>query len=417
MKQQKRVALLCQHFYPEMISTGMHMTELALGLTRLGWKIVVYCAQPSLSLESENPDVPVEMEYQGMKIIRVPSMGSHSRGLIWRLVFAVTYLASSALVALCKHEEFAGLLITTNPPFLGLVGTLVNWIFRKPYILIVYDVYPDIVVKSDLLRPTSLIVWIWERFTRLIMNGAAQNVVIGRDMAEVVAAKLREPNRQKIQLIPNWSDENTVHPIRSEDNPFKKEHNLEGCWVVQYSGRMGVTHNLEPLIEAAELLEGKRIIFQFIGDGAKKKLLQKIAKEKNLSNVQFLPYQPLSKLDQVLSAANLSVVCLESFYTGLSVPSKTYGVMASGTPLLGFLDPKSEIGQTILENKCGVVLPDPTGTEVARVIEELINNPEQLKEMGLNGYQAFKNNYTLTIAARRYSDLLENAFAQADVKM
>lgn len=408
MNQRKRVALLCQHFYPEMISTGMHMTELALGLGKLGWEIVVYCAQPSLSLDSENPEVPEEMKYHGIKILRVSSIGSHSRGFIWRLFSAMSYLASSAFITFRKHREYDVLLITTNPPFLGLVGKLVNWVFKKPYILIVYDVYPDIVIKLDLLKPVSPLVWIWDKIARLVMNGAAENVVIGRDMAEVVGTKLRVANRQKVQLIPNWSDENTVHPVPSERNPFRKEHLLEGYWVVQYAGRMGITHNLEPLIEAAEILAGKSIIFQFIGDGAKKKALKEITEEKNLSNVQILPYQPLSKLAQVLSAADVSVVCLGSIFTGLSVPSKTYGVMASGTPLLGFLDPGSEIGRTILENNCGVVLSDPTGSEVAQVIEELMSNPQQAKEMGANGYLAFKDNYTLAHAAKRYSDLLES---------
>ncbi len=408
MNKRGKIALLCQHFYPEMISTGMHMTELAIELKKSGWEISVYCAQPTLNLESKNQEIPVGIEYQGIKITRVLSVGSHSRGLIWRLLSSISYLISSALIALWKHKEYDLLLITTNPPFLGLVGKLVSMIYNIPYIFIIYDVYPDIAVKLDILRQGSMIVWLWEKLVRLVIRGAAKNVVIGRDMAQVIDQKIGETNYNKIVLIPNWSDESTVHPVAPENNAFKKKYLPLGYWVVQYSGRMGVTHNLEPLIEAAELLQGKKIVFQFIGDGAKKRALQEMVNRKGLTNVQFLPYQPLSILDQVLSAANLSVVCLESFFTGLSVPSKTYGAMASATPLLGFLDPKSEIGMTILENNCGVILSDPTGKEVAQVIEQLTDNPEQLKAMGSNAYSAFKKNYTLGIAAKRYNDLIKS---------
>jgi glycosyltransferase involved in cell wall biosynthesis len=407
MVGRKRVLLLCQHFYPEMISTGMHMTELACALTRLGWQITVCCAQPSLLIESSNPHVSKEIHYQGIKIVRVSSLGSHEGSLVRRFLFALTYLMSSVAFAFRHYREFDGLLVTTNPPFLGLAGWLANLLLSKRYILIVYDVYPDIVVRLGRFAPSSFLVWVWERLTRLIVNGAFADVVIGRDMMEIISRKVTPANRHKLELIPNWSDDKIVYPVPRERNGFRQEHCAEDSFVVQYSGRMARTHNLEPLIEAAEFLRDRPVIFQFIGDGAKKQTLMKMAAEKHLKNVQFLPYQPLDRLGEVLSAADLAVVCLEHVFTGLSVPSKAYGIMASATPLLGFLEPESEIGRTISENDCGVVLPDATGVQVAKTIEELLNDPERLKLMGINGYEAFKANYTLTGSAEKYSKLLD----------
>lgn len=405
--QCNRVLLLCQHFYPEMISTGMHMTELASSLTRIGWDMTVYCARPVLNLENENQEAPSEMEYDGIRVVRVPSIGSHGGALWRRALFAGSYLLSSLWRVILTGHRFDVILATTNPPLIGLVARLATRLHGCPYLLIVYDVYPDIVTRLGVIRKESIICRLWERFSRYIMRGAAYNVVIGRDMAEIVSSKLGESN--SMRLIPNWSNEVQVRPVPSNDNPFRKEHNPDNAWIVQYSGRMARTHNLECLIEAAEFLRHQNVVFQFIGDGAKKKALMQMTQEMHLTNVQFLPYQPIGKLGEVLSSADISIVCLESAYTGLSVPSKAYGIMASATPILGLLEARSEIGRVIEENNCGVVLQDPSGEQVAKVISDLVGDPGKLLIMGINGREAFQRDYTLSIAAKRYSHLMHEA--------
>jgi glycosyltransferase involved in cell wall biosynthesis len=410
----KRLTLLCQHFYPEMISTGMHMTELALGLRRRGWEVTVVCAQPTLDLDGDAARVPEVMEYEGIRILRVTATGSHARGLIQRLVFAGTYLASTCAAVWRLRRDIDGFLVTTNPPFLGLVGRLARAALGKPYVLLVYDVYPDIAFRMGVLRDRSPLTWIWERVSRFMLNGARAVVVIGGDMAACVRRKLRPTHWGRLRVIANWADEDVVAPAKTRDNPFRVEHGLQDRIVVQYSGRLGATHNLEPLIYAAALVRERRIFIQIIGGGAKKLRLQQLVGELGLDNVQFLPYQPRERLGDVLSAADLAVVCLEGRFTGLSVPSKAYGVMASATAILGFLDPESEIGRTVVENDCGVVLPDPTGEDVADLIRELVRDPERLKRMGENGYRAFRSQYTLSLAADRYSRLLEQSFYPHD---
>jgi glycosyltransferase involved in cell wall biosynthesis len=169
---------------------------------------------------------------------------------------------------------------------------------------------------------------------------------------------------------------------------------------------MGTTHNLEPLIEAAERLQDAPVLFQFNGEGAKKEKLQRMAAERDLDNVLFLPYQPLDDLDTVLSAADLAVVCLEGRFTGMSVPSKTYGIMAAGTPMLGLVESDSEVGRTIQEHECGLVAEDPTGAEVANMLRQLIADRDRLVAMGERGRTAFEEQYSLSHAAERYDAVL-----------
>ena len=403
----KRLLLICQHFYPEMISTGMHMTELSSRLCELDWDITVYCAKPSWGInDQQQEDIPNDMVYEGIKIHRVRTFGNQQSSLIARGLFAATFFLSVCW-QLARHiKEFPAIMVTTNPPFIGLVGWLFTKLFKKPYLLLVYDVYPDIAVKLGVLPENGIITKIWSAITKLILNAATTIIVIGRDMDEIIRSKVKPMNHPRIDLIPNWSDERLVQPVPATGNEFIRENNLEGKFIVQYAGRMGRTHNLEPLVEAANLISDERIVFQFIGEGAKKAKLQAFVDNNNLQNVQFLPYQPMEILPQMLSSADIAVVCLDDSFTGLSVPSKSYGVMASGTPVLGFLDTHSEIGRTIEELQCGIIMPSPQANEIAEIINSLLNDPQRLLTMGHAGRKGFLNNYTLAHAAKAYDKAL-----------
>ena len=400
----KRFVLLCQHFYPEMVSTGMHMTELAERLTELGWQITVYCARPSWGSEQES--VSPRMTYKGIEIIRVGTLGEQKKNLLSRALFALSFLWGVIVQLWRERKQFPAVVVTTNPPFLGLVGWLFSTLFRLPYLLIVYDIYPEIAVNLEVLSPRSLITKVWYRVTRLIFRKAAVLVVIGRDMERIVKEKLPASQHDRVVLIPNWSDEKRVKPVPKNENSFRQEQNINGEFVVQYAGRMGRTHNLEPLIEAARQLADENILFQFVGDGAKKATLQQMVADYNLTNVQFLAYQPMERLADMLSAADLALVCLDDAFTGLSVPSKSYGIMASGTPILGFVRPDSEIGLMITEEECGLILPTPQAEQIVQAIRRFLRDPQALAAMSSAGYQAFLEKYTLSHAALAYDAAL-----------
>lgn len=399
------LVLLCEHFYPEMVSTGMHMTELATRLAELGWDITVYTARPAWANERGGERLPREMTYGGVRIRRVPTLGSARGGVASRTLAGLSFLASVTVALWRVRRRFQGMVVTTNPPFVGLVGRLFARLFGRPYLLIVYDVFPEFAISLGVLRPGSVVARAWDRVTREILAGASVVVVIGRDMEDLIRRKLPPARHGRMVLIPNWSDERRVHPVPHGENAFRREHGLDGRFVVQYAGRLGEKHNLEPLVEAAALLRGTPVFFQFVGEGAKKARLQALAAARGLDDVQFLPYQPMDRLAETLSAADLAVVCLEPGHTGISVPSKAYGILASGRPILGILDPDSEIGQMIKETGCGVLVePDPG--EIAEAIRDLMADEEARGAMGEAGRHAFLERYTLAHAAASYDAAL-----------
>lgn len=411
--REERLGLLCQHFFPEMISTGLHMTELVSVLSHQGWRLKVYCAQPALVADDGGAAPSGTCDYEGASVCRVAARGVHRGGLVGRLMFAVSYTVGVAWRVFRDRKKLAGLIASTNPPFIGLVALVMRWLCGKPYSVIVYDVYPDIAVRLGMVRAESWIAKAWNLASKTILAKASLVVVIGSDMAAIVGSKLGERQVPTV-VIPNWSNEAKVGLVASSENAFVRENGLQGRVIVQYAGTMGRTHNLEALIEAAKILrDNQTVVFQFVGDGAKRPLLEEMVRRERLTNVRFLPYQPVSELAAMLSAADLAVVALEHSFTGLSVPSKTYGIMACGVPILGILDPSSEIGRTIIEHRCGVVLGQADGRRIADVVQDLLAEPERFREMGRNGRRAFLEHYTLAKAGQRYDVALRSAFGDA----
>ena len=418
MEPEKRLGLLCQHFYPEMKSTGLHMTELAVSLARRGWRLRVYCSHPTGPIATgpiadEDPSRQFPGDHEGVEVVRVRPLGRHEGGVAGRLVFGVSYLIAIAIKVVRDRRELAGFIVTTNPPFVGLAALLMRRLFAMPYVQIVYDLFPDSAVRMGAIGANSPITRIWRTVTRAIFRDAALVIAIGRDMAEIIAS-LMGSRPAKVIIIPNWSDEAKVWPVPRADNAFVRATGVADKIVIQYSGNLGRNHNVECLIEAAKLVsDDSRIVFQFIGGGAKKSIVEKAIREAGLTNVQCLPLQPIADLAAVLSAAQLGVVALGEAFTGLSVPSKTYGIMASGVPILAILDERSEIGRTISEHHCGVVLPRADGAAVAAIVRQLAGDPARFASLGDNGRRAFLKNYTLSKAADRYSAALEGVFGDA----
>ncbi len=390
------------------MSTGLLLTELATGLAESGIPMRVYASRPSYSDRADGEEIPSVMHYRSVEIVRVPAIGDPKGGLVTRGLFSLSYLLTTTWALLRDRKQLSGVLNTTNPPFLGIAAIVAKAVGKIPFITIVHDIYPDVAIRLNVLSERSPISKVWSVLTNWVLNQSEQNTVLGRDMDEIIRAKLRPKRKDRTVLIPNWSDETRMSGrIPRADNPFAQEHNLGDTFVVQYSGRMGRTHNLEPLIEAAALLQDQPVRFQLIGDGAKRSKLKQMVSEKQLSNVEFLPYQPFEQLKYVLSAPDVAIVCLDKAFTGLSVPSKSYGVMASGTPILAFLERKSEIGLTVEEHQCGVVMPQPTGQQVADLIQELMQAPERVEKMGQNGYDAFCKHFTRQQAVHHYKQLIE----------
>jgi glycosyltransferase involved in cell wall biosynthesis len=296
----------------------------------------------------------------------------------------------------------------TNPPFLPLAGFFLSLLRGQRYVCLIHDVYPDIAVRLGYFRPGGVVERLWRRMNRAVWKRASAIVVVGRDMQGLIAAKLDPADRGRIRFIPNWADGEAIVPLRREDNPFLAEAGIApGEFVVQYSGNMGLFHDMETIVSAAALLRDLPVRFLFIGGGGKREKVAAMARDLGLANVTFLPYQPKEKLPFSLCAADVSLVCLEKGVEGMAVPSKFYGILASGRPVIALMDERSEIGMSIRESGCGRVLPQGDPRALAEAIRALFGDREAAAEMGRKARAAFDAAYTRKAVSRAYLDLLK----------
>ncbi|MGB1252553.1 MAG: sugar transferase [Candidatus Promineifilaceae bacterium] len=382
------------------------MTQLTVGLAKRGWSLRVYCGQPVYqNNEQTGANAPTQEVYEGVDIVRVGALGSGQATLGLRVWNWLTLLFGIMRHVWRDRKLLSGVINTTNPAIMGVVALFAKWVAGIPYVTIVHDVYPDVAVQLGVLRPQSLITRGWSLVNTCILRQSRGVVVLGRDMLALIRDKMGAESAP-IVVIPNWADPTSVYFVPFEQNSFAQQHNPDKQFVVQYAGRMGRTHNLDVLLDSAEILRHHPIRFQLIGAGAKRAHLLARAQQQQLTNVQFLPYQPFEALSETLSAADLAVVCLDDAHTGVSVPSKTYGVMACGRPILALLNPDSEIGRTVTEAQCGIVLPNATGETIANRIHMLTQDQAQQIEMQTNSYRAFQAQFTLDTAVEAYDKQL-----------
>ncbi len=214
--------------------------------------------------------------------------------------------------------------------------------------------------------------------------------------------------REKIHVIPLWTGLTNVHPVPKEQNPFIAAHKLQGKFIVQYSGNIGGTHNIEVMIEAARLLkEQKDILFLIIGRGLKVPLVNKLIEEYNLDNCMVLPFQADEVIRYSIAAADISVVLIEDKIAEVSVPSKVYNIMAVGSGILSISPEKSEINKLVRQYNIGANFAKEEVRQIADYILKVKNTPALQQEYSSNAVAASKN-YTMANADKYVNIYFKN---------
>jgi glycosyltransferase involved in cell wall biosynthesis len=276
------------------------------------------------------------------------------------------------LLLLFKYRQYEVIYIT-NPP----MAYLSSLVLKNKFSVVVYDTYPD-ALKNIGIKDNNLIYRLWSKWNRILFKNADKIITLSNGMAEQLSFYVE---RAKIKVIPNWSGSDKFAPIKKERNPFIKAHGLNGKFVVLYSGNMGYTHNVEVLIEVAKNLENHdQIIFLFVGEGEKKEKLVKLSMQYHLKNCIFMTWQSASILPYSLASADLSVITLNEESAHLSVPSKTYNLLAVGSPLLCITPNNSDLSLLVAKYDNGRCFEKKNVNEIATFITTLSENKTMQSE-------------------------------------
>lgn len=296
-----------------------------------------------------------------------------------------TFLSFFHVLLSNKKKE---LIIITTPPFIVFTGLFFKRLRNQNYHLIIWDLYPDVLVNFNVLKESSWLINYWKRLNKTCFNKAVNIFTLGEHLSKAI----KEYTTNEPIIIQNWVNSDFVKPMPKSENLFAKEYQLQDKLVVMYSGNMGLTHDIESIVYAAEALKSNPMVhFVIIGDGAKKEKISLFVSEKELTNVLMLPYQSNEVLPYSLSCADIGVVTLSQGAETISVPSKTYYTLAAGSVILALASHESELGLLIEKYKCGKVFENPKTIEIVSFIEQLLHKKEILDEYKQNARKASFN--------------------------
>ena len=276
-----------------------------------------------------------------------------------------------------KHEVF----FVSVPP----MGYLLNLILPHRFSMVIWDVFPD-TLKITGISESHIIYRIWSKLNRWSFKKAYRLFTISERMADLLEQYV---DRKKLIIQPIWSIFQSNEKAPKNENIFIQKHKLEDKFIVQYSGNIGLTHNVEVLIDIAEELQSfPNILFQIIGRGPRKPALEQMVKDRNLPNCQFLPFQSDEMFPYSLSAADLGAVILDERTSKGSVPSKSYNLMSYGIPSLYIASADSQL--QLYANKYGHArcFTKSELEEAGKFILELSDNKEITRAMSKKAVEA-----------------------------
>ena len=399
--EKGRIRILSQYFYPDVASTGQLLTELSLGLKHNDVSVSVITAKPSYAgkLNASKKEI-----FNSIHIRRVKTTRLNKNTKIGQVFNSISYFVRSFIYLLLSLDK-TPLLLVSNPPFLPFLGYLIYKLRGVDYIILIHDVFPEKAIKLEYVSQKGFLVWFWTFIDKKSLKKANKIIAISETMREFLLQKFSKygfVNKEKIIVIHNWADSNFIKPIEKENNIFIKENSLNGKFIIQYSGNIGVSYELEILMEAAKKIQDPQVLFLIIGDGVKKEKLCKMVKEYSLTNVVFFPYQKKSMLPFSLTASSVSIITYEKAMEGLLMPSKLYTTLASGKAIISFCNEDSEVGKIVKDAECGFAVGHEDLDKLLEKIIFLKSNPELRCKMGINARKYFEKNFTLEHALKKY---------------
>jgi glycosyltransferase involved in cell wall biosynthesis len=405
-----RLIILNQFFYPDHSATSQLMTELAESLAGRGVEVTALAGRGRYN---GGASLPVHEEYKGVRIERAWATGYGKGNILGRLADYLSFYvgASWKLLRLPRHDIVMAL---TTPPLIGLIALLIGRLRGMRVVALVQDVYPDIAIALGTLDRRNPATMLLDYLNRRILLGADRIIVLGECMYERVAAKVGTDAASRIDVIHNWADGEAIKPLGQEANPFLKEHQLEGLFVVLFSGNLGRVNEFKTILDAARCLgDHDEIVFLFIGDGAQATEIERFKRENRLTNIRLLPYQPRHALRYSLGASHASLVTLGEGLAGLSVPSKTYPILASGRPVIFVGDCRSEVARLVKESGCGEVFAPGEGERLAGVIKDWSSDRKKVEQLGQLARSLFEIRFDRPRAVNSYLESFARCLGSA----
>jgi glycosyltransferase involved in cell wall biosynthesis len=406
-----RVLLVHQYFLEEDDHGGSRWNEITKQWTEDGHTITVIAGMMHYSSSEKRAEYKGKLfkrKRQGvLNIIRCHVSESYNSSFIGRLWAYFSFVFSSLWAGLFMTKGKFDVIIVTSPPlFIAISGYLISRFKRTPFVFEIRDLWPESAIDTGVVT-NKLVIKLAFALEAFVYKKATLINVLTPAFRETLIEK-KKVNPDKIIFIPNAADFTLSDKIllNFEKVSFRKEHNLEGKFVIIYVGAHGIANHLEQIIDTGLLLLNTNVLFLLIGDGMEKKRLVALAKEKKLNNIRFLDPVPKAEVFKYILASDMGTSVLKNVDTFKTVYSnKTFDYMSCKIPILMAIDGVSK--KLVEDAQAGEFVEPENPKDFAEKIKFYLNNPDQVLKQGENGYKFAKSNFDRTVLAEKYIGLIK----------
>ena len=398
-----RIVLINQFYKPDTAATGQLLADVAEGLVCRGHDVHVICSRRSYTGGQKR--YKSKEEINGVHIHRMAATGFGRGNSLGRLLdYASFYLlALGSGLAIAKVDVCVAL---TTPPFIGLLGVVLNWVRKSKLVIWTMDLYPEVLVAYGSLKKGTLRNKFLAGLSRWLYHRSWRIISLGEVMSEKLIAAGAAPD--KIITVDNWVPGEVIEPMASSSSRIWNKWQRSSEVTVMYSGNLGRGHELDTLLYAVDITRQELPLrVMFVGSGPMVGPFSKLAKQLRLDSVDFYPGQPLEMLSDSMAAGDIHLVSQREGTQGVIVPSKLYGVLAAGRAVI-FVGPGDcEAAAIVRKSQAGIVIPPGDVTAMAKTLTKLVQDEQLRNTMGQRGRRYYENVFGQQRSVGAIVDIIE----------
>ena len=411
-----KVMQLTGYFLPEK-AASIYLTENRLeAFAKAGFDTVIWASRPTRGLSDEEyqeyKNKYLETMYGGKVTVHRFTMFREGKNPLLRaLRYSLNWIIQ--LWKGLREKDVDCIYLASTPPIQGLLGAFIKKFRGIPFVYNLQDIFPDSLYNNGLANKGGILWKIGRMIENFTYKHADKIIVISEDFKKNIMAK--GVPEEKIVVVYNWVDQNAVVNVERENNKLFDKYNLDRSkFYIEYSGNIGLSQNMDMLLEVMEDLQDNYpdINLVLVGEGAYKAQVEKIVVDKKLNNVVMLPFQPYEDISYVFSLGDAGLVISKPGTGAASVPSKTWSIMSASRPVLANFD-ENELKDILAGNECGIFTKAGDKEAFKQSVITLYESRELCKQYGENGRQFVMDNLTREVGTQKYVDVIKSVVAES----
>jgi glycosyltransferase involved in cell wall biosynthesis len=411
MGANMHILKLSTYYDPE-LTAGSHLSkDLEEAYISAGYRITVIAPTPSRGIDDETRKKYLtklyETKYDGKVTIIRFRMFRERKSTIQRAFRYFIIMIKQYFIAR-KIKGIDMIISGSTPPIQGLLVSPLKKKLKVPLIYVLQDIFPDSLLNTGIIKKKLLIWKIGRKIESYTYKNADKIIVISQDFKENIVKKGVPDN--KIEIIPNWIDLESIRYIPRENNYIFDKFNIDrNRFIISYCGNIGLTQNIELVLRSAvELSANTNILFVLVGDGQAKERMEGLSRELSLENVVFLPFQPYEFISEVYSIGDIGLIVSKKNIGANSVPSKVFSMMAAEQLILASFDTNSELGELIDKAKCGYCIEPENLRSFIEKIQSIYRRKDTIHSLGKNGRLYAMNEHSKEKNTSKYVSLISS---------